>query len=337
MLQRFLRVCAWIAAALPWLGGTARAADSVLPVRIAVRSVCSEAEPFLEMVRKRVHRAVELANADEAVFSVSIESVNDVFRGDLSLLEDGKHRALRELSSSSCADATEAMVLVTALAIDAKVDAPVTLQKPPDEASPVAEPAPELLRPATPDAPNPVRDAKPRRDRDESSASWGIGALALASTGYSPVLGIGASLHVAVREAEWEPRLSALYIDGRSTQVRGHRADFDFWGGRAQFCRVPDLVELRLPLCLAAEIGTVRASGRADPQLLSASDEVLWLAVGPLIGVEYPLRPGIALQAQLGAWFPLTRHEFVFDEPRTRVHSFPVFAVHAGAGIGFFF
>jgi hypothetical protein len=84
--------------------------------------------------------------------------------------------------------------------------------------------------------------------------------------------------------------------------------------------------------CAGIDAGALRGRGSGVAQPLGVTRA--WGAVTALGRLQGEIYPGMALEIEGGAAFPLTRDTFVFDDPRREIHAIPAVGGFGSAGLG---
>jgi hypothetical protein len=253
----------------------------------------------------------------------------------------------RDVSGGACAEVTSAMALVVALALRdsstlQKVEPPgpsVVALPPVPEAAPAAPPAAEPAPAEPPEAPVAPDEPAPTEEPVSTSATplpWELGALATGSGGLLPTPAWGALVFLELGDAAgFTGRLNVGARATTSVERGPGSARFDWFGGRIDGC-TPSLPlgdSVRVAACVAFEAGALVGHGHGVEVPETSTDP--WLSILPL------LRPrarfgSVVLEVEGGLALPLTRRDFVFDEPAgpVPVHEVPAVGWHAGIGAG---
>jgi hypothetical protein len=327
---------------------------------------CPTEQQFRDQVRERVLRDPSAALGGRKVHL----GAEAPARGELSVqvwLEPSERRAFlvfregtapaleRMVQGNTCAELVSGLALITALAFGAGQEPRAEASAPSGEGSPPVPPVPATLAARRPPGKEPA-EAHPARagrtppDIERSRAGeapasvpldWEAGAGGWVNTWLAPesALGLDGFLRVAPESAGWSLRLAGLYASG-TAYVGDRRAEFGFWGGRAEVCPISRPLSSNLlgEGCLAMEAGTLRGRGESASSLRDAASESLFWSAALIAGrLRANFAERISLEAQGELALPLVRHEFVFTEPRERIFLTPTvgFAGRVGVGIHF--
>lgn len=283
---------------------------------------CPDGAAFLARVGDRAS-SVRLAEAGDRVdFVVNLSLTPEGgARGRLERETEGGTVAIREVADPSCERAADVVALNLALALEPdrparepveapapsptaagpKASEPVSADEetkamePRPRSTPVqAEPRPQVLSEPAPTGPPPER--------------WRVGMQGGVLGGVSPELMARGTAFVelggvlAPRLADVTVRVAAVGALGSSDTDSGV-VDQSLWAARLEVCpfnwggRV-----LSLKPCAAGEAGQLRASHAYDAS-------ALWGALGAHARGQWVLGSSAALEAEVGALFPLSRYE----------------------------
>jgi hypothetical protein len=242
---------------------------------------------------------------------------------------------VRELRAPTCRALLEALVLVTALAIDA--------QLPPDARAPGLEAPDEYLAPspsrfAPEPVPAPLRPAVMPASHPAPRTHWSVGAEGRLDTAAVPGVGwgLGGFVEAARLVADERLRLVVSWGTGSATKD-SERARFDWLKAALSGCPLAfgsDTLEL-LP-CASLEVGEVVGQGQKSDRITSPeTNSAPWVAVGLFARLRAPLTRSVSLEFEAGPVVPLTRPQFEFSIPDLPVFRPPAVGLSAGLGLGF--
>jgi hypothetical protein len=311
---------------------------------------CPSEQQFRDQVRARLLRdpgAREAAPSEGAPVSVEIRLEPSQQRAFLLLRGPGAPPIERVIEGNSCAELASGLALITALAFGATGEPPsATTPGPrgvaePDAPTPMNTPVtpPAEPRPAGSMTAQPQGSPAPAQRLPSNSRRLGmeVGAGGWLNTWSAPGGALGADAFVRVGPdplGGWSVRLAALYGFGASS-VGGRRAEFRFFGARAEGCPIsrgrPTFVG---EACLALDVGSLRGKGD-EASLLEqgASGAVLWAAAVIVGRLRARVGEHVSLEGQGELGVPLVRHEFVFEDPHEQVLVAPTLGVAAGLGL----
>lgn len=351
MLVRFAVATGSCAALVVTLAGPARSQPPAPePAVLWYRSAggCPDEAGFLARVGDRAS-LVRLAEAGDRVdFVVNLSMTPDGgARGRLERETERGTVAIREVVDPSCERAADVLALNLALALDPDRPAPDPVEGPAtsptpegpkspepvsaaeeakaNEPRPRSTPAPAEARPQLASEPAPVG---PPRDR------WSVGVQAGVLGGVSPELMARGTIFVELGGAlapllpDLTLRAAAVGAVGSSDTDSGV-VDQSLWAGRLDVCPLNlGGPVLSLKPCAAGEVGQLRAS-----HTYNAS--ALWGALGVHARGQWMLGGSAAVEAEVGAMFPLSRYE-VSAGSTVLYRSAPAgFSAALGASIGF--
>jgi hypothetical protein len=305
---------------------TARAGGDESPFRVDYQAPlgCPSPPEFAARVAARSeHARLAVGPVLARTMHVSVELAADRALGKLVFLDRDGVRVERDVSASDCAGAVDALVLITALALDAQ------LGETPSEA------AVEVLPPyfvGTHSAEAPATLLTDRRPRD---AADGL------ATGLDARLRTAAVPHVGHGLGVWVDPWSSLgvgaaWVTAGTVEENGRRARFDtLWGELTGCSGGLVLGQSRLLACARIELGAVRGAGRRTAGVSSVRTEYrAWSALSVLGRWETRLHERAVLRFQLGPTLPFTRPRFRFEDPEIVVFRPPGVGLGAGLGIG---
>ena len=302
------------------------------PVRVsyAAPADCPSEGAFIERVRSRVQRARyaepgELARA----FEVTVRNApsDTGFVGYLEFVgADGRH-AERNVKGATCDELASSLALITALAIDDRIEPAEPAEMPPIPAPPPLAPS------APPKEAKPSLVASPREpERAEPAARerlrWDLGLSAGTATWITSnaAVTLGAYVELGAPKAGWSARLSVFDSRQTHTVTDVGSADFATDWARLEACPIAVPMSSRLSLipCAAVDLGVLHASAVKSPGLEPrASSNRLWAAGIALLRLGWQATPRwvAGLDAELGV--PLTRSTFQFQSPNVDLFETP--------------
>jgi hypothetical protein len=300
----------WIFAAVTASAAPVRAdptPDTSLHIWFRTSEGCPDGTSFLEHLRALGRDATLAGVGDRIDFVVTLAAQPDASAGRLERQTERGTVAIRELHAAHCEDVAQGIALSLDLALRPTTEAPSSSAA---EASPaLATPSPELGP-----RPRPARDAKlePRSTEEEHRAGarplasrWG--AQASLETGLVPFVIPGGALfaELASGSGAASARLSARAAYGRG-DVERTELRVTLFAARLDGCALGwQRAAFSVGPCLAADIGTLRAS---TPGADGRSDQGLWLSAAGLVRASLAVSSSVALEAQLGAVFPIVRY-----------------------------
>lgn len=349
------------------------AADATEPIRIQYRAPantgCPSAAQFSAQVFARTGSARPATQQEAArTFSVELQRQGARVSGSLVIQETDGATMARRVNGSRCKDVATVLALATALAIDPRAElAPEeTLEEPESTVEPLPEPPvneadPRPVTGSTDDtsapppvddqAPGPatVRDYSPEEVEVEEppqvstgpsvwSPRWAFGATAAFGAAPRPAFGVSGLLELN-REGPGpapigEVGLELAYRRAGSTPIRDAEATFQFYVARPTLCASAVVLgaSLRIVPCVVMELGGVTGVGSELPT--SSRQNRFWAAVEAQLRLELALDGAWFVTLEGGAAAPLTRYEFVFENPNTSIHEVPALTAAATLRVG---
>jgi hypothetical protein len=349
------RATVTVAALATTVASYAAAQDEVVRIDYRAPAGCPTEAQFLDSVSRRAARS-RLARPGEIArtFVVTV-SAND--EGSSARLEiKDSDRPIREVNAKNCAEAVHAIALVTALSMDARA-------APGDDESQAAAPAaavpPALISDdaavPTPAAHSPpierARLEAPTRDRAPALESepttkaarprWEVGGQFVWHSPLAPSGAPGGALFAGrvAPDDGFSVRGTLLYVQSGLIEAEQGAARVSLMAARVDGCPPAVAAEsFKLRACLGLEGGRMRGQGRPGGAITETGmTNDLWLATGVLARADGILGNVILLEVEGGPWFPLTRREFDFRNPKIKIHEIPPVGLVFGAGAGFIF
>jgi hypothetical protein len=265
--------------------------------------------------------------------TVSVVSSGDRYFAAIEFLNPQGEKVTRSVAGKSCRDVVNGIALVTALAIQSRIEEAIEQSE--SESLPTAPPKPTVAAPWPATA-----QAKPVPLVSTSRTHLRLGGAAVVATGVGPEPTFGPAFFAAV---EWDgPRLGLageLLMSGdvlaegvwakfRRLSVRGEGCP---WSGAAGI--------LSFEPCALVEVGSLRGDGVLDPPrvIRESGGASLWLAPGALLRLVTRFEP-VVLTVDASARFPLLRQEFgvvTAGNPEPfQVYEVPAVAFGGSLGLG---
>ncbi len=328
----------WCAAALAQEPSAAPAASSErIALVYSAPPECPGDEAFRAEVRARATsdwegRPGELARR----IAVTVVLRGERYIAAIEFLSPQGDRVTRSVAGKSCGDVVNGIALVTALAIQSRVEEALEQSEP--ESSPPAAPPPEAPKPEPAPVPPP---AAPRAEPDaESRTHLRLGAAAAVATGVGPVPVIGPAFFAAV---EWDgPRLGVAgeaFWSG-SVQANGVPARFRRLTARVEGCPVSFSVQsVAFEPCAFVELGSLRGDGElALPTTLvkQGGGASLWVAPGIATRFIVSFEP-LLVSLEGTARVPVVQEKFGVVNAGAapqEVYAVPAVAVGGALGLG---
>jgi len=330
MLIRFVRSSGSCAAVMLALAAPVSAQPpSPEPAVLWYRSTqgCPDGADFLQRIGDRAP-LVRLAEAGDRVdFMVTVAVTPEGASGRLERETDRGTVAIREFEAANCDRVAKVLALNLALALDPDRSTPEAADEPPApptaagsaDAEPTATdkgtkrserrqaPAPEVEQP-TPTRVAPRDEKEDREATEVEPARWRVGIQGGAQGGILPGLLARGTAFVEVGGA-FEPLLPDLTLRAAAVGAIGSSdtssgvISQSLLAGRLDICPVSfggSVLSFRP--CVAGEVGQMRASR-------AYRDSSLWAALGVHGRVMWILASTVAVEAEVGAMFPLSRYD----------------------------
>lgn len=261
--------------------------------------------------------------------------------GQLTIRDADQAAGSRTVHADTCAKAADALSLVVALAVDARLVAPPAAEQP-DATGSAGMPAsvPVAPPPGPIDAASTSPEAIPPQAMGGHGAgphAFFVGADLVLATGVTPDALVSASPYIGWRAARstWDASLRLSFVRSQSglVDIGGvGQATFTWTVGRLDTCAAPwPRWVVGISACARVEAGAFEATGAdiAAPQTKLRG----WFAAGPLARLEWSFALDFFFDADLGLLFRATNDRFIFL-PEVTVDQVPVVGVVTGAGLG---
>jgi hypothetical protein len=286
---------------------------------------CPDSDAFRAAVRERASGDWE-ARPGEAGrrIDVTVTRSGARFVAGIVFLNAEGERVARSLGGSSCADVVDGIALVTALAIQSRVEEAVARSEPEP-----AKPAPSA--PVRPRAP-----ASQLSSARETHARFGAAARAASGTGPGPSFGPALFSALEWRRtrlglafgALWSGRVTANGVSAHYRRLSGRIDGCPYAFGTAAFGFEP---------CAFFEAGSLHGEGAPGAELASTSGGASpWLVPGLLLRLVAGFEP-VVVDLELGGGVPLARERFglVVDGEERTTFQVPRFVLDGALGVGF--
>lgn len=304
---------------------------------------CPSSEEFNAEVFRRTASARLAAEGEAArTFNIVIERKGFGVTGGLVIREPDGATVARKVSGKDCTDVATVLALATALAIDprAELDSPgPTLEEPPAPEPPPSSVAPVKREPSV--LPTPDNDEEPETPPlpPRGPKSWNAAIGPTFAVGTAPRLAIGGSLLVEYGDRTPGVPISSLgvdlmYLETPPENVEGASAAFRFFLIRPRACFF-GLGRMQGPFlapCVGVDLGGVTGEGSDIP--VHTTDSRFWSSLNALLRFNVALGEAFFFEVEGGAGFPLTRYQFVFQNPNTSIYDVPVVTGLAAARLG---
>jgi hypothetical protein len=327
-----------------------RASADSLQITYEAPPECPGAEAFAGAVRAQTKRASISTGGDGGPgISVRIDRDGRQLRGRLAIRGPLGEPSVREVTAATCDGVVSALALMTALAIDADLEARPTNpsaagseEKPPAPEIPSPtpkrkKPTPEPTKPETP-KPRLPDTAAPRPASSPSHPRWQLGSHAGAFGALAPSLAWGAVSFLdrstwGTTGAAWSLRLGLALAESPPVGLAEGTATFRWIVGRFSACPLAVAAgPLTARPCVGIDAGSLRGLGSALPRPLQETRG--WIA-GTVHGrLQLHLGEGVYLETEGGFTLPFIRDRFVFLKPARDIHAVPPLSGFTTAGLG---
>jgi hypothetical protein len=305
---RHLTAAATAAITSTLVGAPCSAENNGRPIRLEYDAAegCPHRDTFVAGLRARTnHFELTLAAPQATTYRVTLRS-GEESTGRVESREPSGAPIVQQLHGATCREVVDALALVVALAIDARVA---------DASAPMPAPAPPPpLAPSAASAPLEVRSDRPvgptsRASRWAISTTVGIGVT-------GPFVGPEAFLEAALVPASGDRRISLLLDARLGASLTWSRVVTSF-GDAAQFTRASALLDL-CPLRFASGRFVSSACARGAAGALTASGGSLQrtrpaLAGGALVVAHWSLWGPVFVQLEGGVVVPFLQDRFFLD------------------------
>jgi hypothetical protein len=322
------------------LGGVAVAEPEAVRIDYAAPAACPNAAAFLRSIKERTTRFRQATATESArSFRVRVSGLSSSFAGRLEIVGPDDSTAVRNVDSPSCSEVSNALALMTALAIDPS--ALVSQSKPADERP--TEPASAVeAEQKQRSVPSTMTDS-PRSVPDASTGPpwrWSAGVQGHTTFAVTPDLGYGGDLFVDVEAPDSSALGPAarigLFLNQSVVDLpTGPSARFSWIAAALEGCpvrlRAPAL-RLAVHPCLAVRMGVLSGEGQSMTQPKQATS--LWSDVGPLLRLRVQVGARVNLEVQGALMLPLYRPTFTILDNGSDTSAFAVPAVGGSLGIG---
>jgi hypothetical protein len=290
---------------------------------------CPNDDAFRAEVRERASGDWEAAPGELARrITVTVTKSGERYVAAIVFLNAEGERVTRSLGGQACADVVNGIALVTALAIQSRVEEALAQSEPePPKAAPSA-PAPK----AATVAPRPA--AKPKSPLETHVR---FGAAVRAASGVGPDASVGP---MAFGALEWRRTRLGLGFgalwSGRVT-ANGLSASYRRLSGRIDGCPYAFASAVfSFEPCAFFEAGSLHGQGEPGAELSSANGGASpWLVPGALLRLVVGFAP-IVVELEVGGGAPLVRERFgvVIDGKEQTSFHVPAFVLDGALGIG---
>jgi len=284
---------------------------------------CPDGPAALQRIRSLLASSPEAPERVTANATVAPGPTDGSWTLDLSTAQ-GERSFQRSVRAGSCEEATDAGVLIIALAIDPDLKTPSAEPSEPPSAEPppakaAAKPATSAAEPAPKGGAEGQRD-QPRAPKPRTAKPVGLAAAGTASADLGslprPAFGAQGALALELLPLHLEA-LITFFPPARETIAPERGGDIDLIAGGARGCYFARGERLAAGACGGVEVGSLAGSGFGTSWKETRTS--LWLA--PRLGFlgSYALSTDAALRLGLEALLPASRPVF-FLENVGRVH-----------------
>jgi hypothetical protein len=308
---------------------------------------CPDATAFVRSLRERTTHFQQAAQDEQArQFLVRVTRVASSYSGRLEIRSPDGSTSVRSVDETICEDVSEALALMTALAID-----PNALMRGPNaDSKSSVEPAAEVAAKLEPhQSPASVKvvtaQVLPKAPTVSQPWRWSVGVLGHMTFHLSPTLGYGGDLFVdaeaPVSSALGPAARFGVFLNRSDVQLpNGVAARFQWAAMSVEGCPVRlGLKALRGTVhpCLALRLGVLRGEGRNISQPKQTA--TAWSDAGPLLRLRFAVTTELILEAQAAIMLPLYRPTFeVVDMgSAATAYTVPRLGGFAAAGIAYRF
>ena len=277
---------------------------------------CPADDAFRAEVRGRVTSDWEARPGELARrIAVSVVVRDGRYVAAIEFLNPQGERVTRSVAGKACPDVVNGIALVTALAIQSRVEEALAQSDPegsaPPPPPPPEPPKPELPKKAAPSAPVPA-PPRPRESPPARRAHVRLGGAGAVSTGVGPNPTIGPAFFAAI---EWDgPRLGVTgtaFWSG-SVQAGGVPVRFRRLAARLEGCPGSwGFGNVAFEPCGYFEVGSLRGDGESNPPLVvkPTGGGSLWLAPGAIARLVTSFEP-LVIELEASAGVPLVQQQF---------------------------
>lgn len=325
------------------LGGVAAVEPEAVRIDYAAPVVCPDAMAFLRSLKERTTRFRQAAVNEKArSFRVRVAGQSSSFSGRLEIVGPDDSTAVRTVESRSCSEVSDALALMTALAIDPNA---LVAQSPSDAQRPggaTAKPSTRLQEsgrslPATVAT---LSRVAPGASVGSPPWRWSAGLQGHTTFAVTPNLGYGGDLFIDAEASESSAlgpaaRIGVFLNQSVVALPTGPAARFRWIAPGVEGCPVrlrATGLHLAVHPCLAFRMGVLYGEGQSMSQPKRVTS--LWSDLGPLLRlrIEAAARMNVELQGAL--MLPLYRPTFTILDNGTDIRAFSVPALGGSVALG---
>jgi hypothetical protein len=314
------------------LGTPIEPSDEKVRLVYEAPSGCPDRAALLEGVRARIGSEWEAPEGELArQIDVRVAARGRRYVATIEFFDADGQRVTRSVGGEQCQNVVNGIALVTALAIESRVEEALDQSEP---AAP-ASAAPPQPAPAPRPVPRPSRPPSVNRAPGPWGA-WRAGARGTGVTGVGPELSLGAGFFAGL---EWSALRFGLAIDMvRSSRIerKGIPANFSLASGRLEGGAGVFLSHaFGLEAAAFIEAGSLSAETSPTPRVVPDEGSAPFVAPS-VVARAVTLAAPLFLELELMARFPLRRERFGVgpDDPSSRVYEVREFAAGAAIGAG---
>lgn len=303
---------------------------------------CPSAATFHDEVRSRVNGDWEAAPGELARrITISVTRRDDRYVAAIAFTNPAGQAVSRSVAGEKCEDVVNGIALVTALAIESRVEEALQQSEPEAQArtgapapNPTPAPAPKVEPTAAArraSAPSAVVEP----GRVARSVHVRFGASSVTSTGVGPDAAFGPAFFAAVEFSGPRLGLSGAALWSGLVHTGGVPARFQRLSARADGCPVAlGGRALSFEPCAFIELGSLHGQGHSTAQVAgSRGGSSLWAAPGLVARLLGTVEP-VVVVLELDAGVPLSRQRFGVVTDGQREPSFKVPVVVFGGALG---
>jgi hypothetical protein len=300
---------------------------------------CPDATVFMRLLQARTTRFRQAPPDDQARrFLVRVAAVGSLFSGRLEIRSPDGSSAIRRVEGEICDEVSDALALMTALAIDPNAR---TGSSKVDAKNPGNPPQKAAVQPDSQRLPPPVSVVASQPSLNASQPwRWSAGILGDLTFGLSPALGYGGELFVEA-EAPVSSTLGpavrmGIFLTQSDVKLpTGPAARFQWALATVEGCPVRlGVMGQRLAVypCLAFRLGVLHGEG----QRISQPEQTvsIWSDAGPVLRLRFAMTARLSLEVQAALMLPLYRPTFAITDMGSDTTAYSVPRIGGLVGIG---
>jgi hypothetical protein len=271
---------------------------------------CPDRAALLEGVRARIGSDWEASDGELArQIDVHVQVRNARFVATIEFVDVEGQRVTRSVAGEQCQNVVNGIALVTALAIESRVEEALDQSEP----SAPAEPAPAPSAPARRPVPPVARPSQPPSPASTGGLRAGIRGSGV--TGVGPELALGAGFFAGIESGALRFGLALDIVRSANVERNGIPADYTLGSGRLEAGLGTWFTEtIGLDGAAFMEVGSLRAGTTVKPPRVTVPDSgsALFLAPG-VVARLMTFQDPLFVELELMGRFPLIREEFGID------------------------